>query len=201
MIVDVINTRMEEQYPLNRKWKIWEMWNQNKSNSFNFTDNMQEIGEFDSIYTFWQHWNYFPHADPAALFENPTSKVKVIVEGLNQSIEAIGVFQDKIVPAWEDETNKKGCDLCIRKYPADFRKLKEYWDKLVISMIGESFPYSEEITGCRVVDKKHNYKFELWLKYDLSHDSSEKTTGIKNAFLEILNAAQCTITVSPHNHN
>lgn len=190
---------MEEQYPLNRKWKIWEMWNQNKKNSSNFTDNMQEIGEFDTIYTFWQHWNYFPHSDPALLFENPTTKMKVIVEGLNQSIEAIGVFQDKIIPAWEDETNKKGCDLCIRKYTVDFNRLKEFWDKLVISVIGENFPYSEEITGCRIVDKKSNYKFELWMKYDMSNDSSEKTTEIKNTFMGILNGTPNTMSLTSHN--
>ena len=187
-----------DQYPLERKWKIWEMWNQNKQNSASFVSNMQEIGEFSSIFTFWQHWNYFPHADPTKLFEDPETKVKVIVEGLNQSIEAIGVFIDGVRPAWEDPTNEKGCDVYIRKFSTDFRKLKELWDTIVLSVIGENFPYSEEIVGCRVVDKKHNYKFELWMKTDILQGDINKCNDIKAAFANLYSVPVGHVSIAAH---
>ena len=189
---------MERAYPLNRKWKIWEMWNQNKQNSLNFMETLQEIGEFDSVYTFWQHWNYFPHSDPTRLFENPETKVKIIVDGLNQSIEAIGIFEEKIIPAWEDEVNMQGCDLAIRRYPNDFDKLKDLWDNLVLSVIGENLPNSEIISGCRVVDKKANYKFELWLKKDISRSSDEKSDQLKSAFAKLFGVQVNSLNVSSH---
>jgi translation initiation factor 4E len=187
-----------EDPPLHRRWKIWEMWSQNKEHSANFVSNMQEVGEFSSVFTFWQHWNYFPHADPARLFEDPETKVKVLVEGLNQSIEAIGVFVDGVRPAWEDPVNEKGCDVCVRKYSGDFRKLKEGWDKLVLSVIGESLPYNQEIVGCRVVDKKQNYKFELWMSTDLAQADVGKVSEIKNTFANLMSGHPPNVSVASH---
>ncbi|OMJ74918.1 hypothetical protein SteCoe_26059 [Stentor coeruleus] len=187
-----------KKYPLARTWKIWEMWSQNKESSSKFTQNMQEIGEFNTIFTFWQHWNYFPHADPMNLFENPETKEKVIVEGINQSIEAIGVFENGIKPAWEDDINEKGCDIYIRKSTSDFYRLKEMWESLVLSVIGENMPHSEEIVGCRVVDKKQNYKFELWLKLDMHQDTSGKANEIKIAFAHLFGVPQNILSVSSH---
>jgi Eukaryotic initiation factor 4E len=189
---------MEPTYPLHRKWKIWEMWNQNKQSSLNFMENMQEIGEFDTIFTFWQHWNYFPHANPEQLFENPDTKLKVIVEGLNQSIEAIGIFENNIKPAWEDTVNINGSDICVRKACTDFKKLKEIWDALVFSVIGESIPHSEDIAGCRIVDKKKNYKFELWLKFDISQGQSEKGEEIKARFASVVGVHPSALSISSH---
>ena len=161
-------------------------------------DNMQEVGEFDTIFTFWQYWNHFPHADPASLFEDPDTKMKVIVEGLNKSIEAIGVFQDSISPAWEDPINAQGCDLCIRRYQSDFHTLKELWEKLVLSVIGETLPHNHEIAGCRVVDKKQNYKFELWLKTDILQANDEKLIQIKSAFSKLFGVPLNHISLSSH---
>ena len=176
---------MEDDKPLNRKWKIWEMWDQNKANSLNFMDNMQQIGEFDTIFTFWQHWNYYPHADPSELFENPITRQKIIIDNLNHSIEAIGIFEENVKPGWEDPANCNGCDLCIRKPKWCFNSLKELWENLVLSVIGENLPYCNEITGCRIVDKKEIYKFELWLKSDISYSNDEKSIKIKSEFAKI----------------
>jgi hypothetical protein len=69
-----------------------------------------------------------------------------------------------VIPAWEDKVNSRGCDISIRfKVPASV--LKSFWDNLVFSAIGETFPHSHHLTGVRVVDKtKGVYKFEVWLR-------------------------------------
>ena len=189
----------EAKYPLQRKWKIWEMWEQNKQSSATFTEKMQTIGEFDTIYTFWQHWNYFPHSDPSKLFEDPETKTQYIIEGLNHSIEAIGVFVDGVKPAWEDEINIKGSDLCIRKHSNEYKRLKEYWDKLVISVIGENLPYSEDIVGCRVVDKKNNFKFEVWLRFDASSNQG-KVAEMKEVIARMFEIPVNSVGIALHKH-
>lgn len=189
----------EYKYPLQRKWKIWEMWEQNKQSSATFTEKMQEIGEFDTIFTFWQHWNYFPHSDPSKLFEDPETKAQYIIETLNRSIEAIGIFVEGVRPAWEDETNIKGSDLCIRKHSSEYNRLKDYWDKLVISVIGENLPHSEEIVGCRVVDKKNNFKFEVWVKFD-AYANEGKTREMKEALAGLFEIPVNAVGIALHRH-
>jgi hypothetical protein len=46
-----------DEFPLQRKWIIWEMWNQNaRTSAKNFKDNMSVVSSFDSLPSFWQHW-------------------------------------------------------------------------------------------------------------------------------------------------
>ena len=189
----------ERRYPLQRKWKIWEMWEQNKQSSATFTEKMQTVGEFDTIYTFWQHWNYFPHSDPSRLFEDPETKTQFIVEGLNRTIEAVGIFADGVKPAWEDEVNVKGSDLCIRKPSSEYKRLKDHWDQLVMSVIGENLPHSEDIVGCRVVDKKSNFKFELWVKFD-ANSNDHKATDLKLALSRLFSVSNSSVNVATHKH-
>ena len=184
---------------MQRKWKIWEMWEQNKQSSATFTEKMQTVGEFDTIYTFWQHWNYFPHSDPSRLFEDPETKTQFIVEGLNRTIEAVGIFADGVKPAWEDEVNVKGSDLCIRKPSSEYKRLKDHWDQLVMSVIGENLPHSEDIVGCRVVDKKSNFKFELWVKFD-ANSNDHKATDLKLALSRLFSVSNSSVNVATHKH-
>ena len=55
-----------KKYPLERKWAIWEMWN--TKDSTNYEKNMQIVGEFQDLWTFWQHWANLPHSDPKFFF-------------------------------------------------------------------------------------------------------------------------------------
>lgn len=95
------------------------------------------------------------------MFTNPNTKARVIIENLQKNIEAIGVFESEVQPAWESPVNSEGSDLTIRK-KFEFESLNYYWDRLVFAVIGETFPHSEEITGCRIVEKTNGiFKFEL----------------------------------------
>jgi len=177
----------ENRYPLQRKWVIWEMWNQSIEHSENPLSNMQTVGEFQGLHEFWQHWNYLPHANPRMLFENPETKVKIIVEALNHSIEAIGLFEDKVKPIWEDSSNKNISWLYFDLDANQFDRIKDIWDKLVFSLIGETLVNCEEISGCRVVDLKRSYRFEIWCKFDASLAKfGMKISNISDAIRELL---------------
>ena len=176
----------QASYPLQRKWTIWEMWNLNTESTPSSSKNLASIGEFDNLHYFWQHWNYIPHANPAMLFENPETKVKVIIENLNQSIEAIGLFESGIEPLWEDPVNKSGSDFFFEIDSFEFNKIKEVWDRIVFSLIGETLVYSEEIAGCRIVDRKRVYRFEIWTKFDgQSARNSAKSLQVKESIKKI----------------
>ena len=164
---------MEPAYPLERNWSIWEIWDQSDEA---YGSNMQSIGTFSSLHTFWQHWNYLPHATPSELFTNPKTNEHPMIYPDKISIQAIGVFMEGVRPEWEDELNRVGCSITGRR-PFSPEKMKETWDMLVFSIVGENLTYSEEVVGCRIVDKQKNIKFEVWLK--TSCDTQENKEKIK----------------------
>jgi translation initiation factor 4E len=184
----------QNPYPLQRKWVIWEMWNQLKPLRESPSNSMQEIGDFQGLHEFWQHWNYLPHAHPMTLFENPNTKVKTIIESINQSIEAIAVFEEKVKPIWEDPVNKNGSHFSFELDILKISKIKDVWDKIVFSVIGETFPYSEDITGCRIADKKEFYLFEIWRRADTNSSRfNSKTLQIKDAISELIGVSEINL--------
>ena len=129
------------------------------------------------------------------LFEDPERKVKIIIESINQSIEAIGLFEDKVKPVLDDQFNKNGSNFSFSISLSDFHKLKTIWDTLVFSLIGETLPYSEDIVGCRVIDRKSSYKFEIWCKFDgNSPRVTTKTGQIRDAIKELIGIYGVTLT-------
>ena len=149
---------------------VWEMWDQNlKATHRNWSDCMQEVASFDNLASFWQVWLNLPHATPTNLFsvsKHTTTYVMDPIKG-ELAIEGICVFQQSVKPAWEDPVNAAGSDVSL-KFVMGHTELKEGWDRLVMSMIGETIPQRRlSVVGCRVVDKKTYYKFEIWLNADL----------------------------------
>ena len=68
-----------------------------------------------------------------------------------------------------------------------------------MSVIGENLPHSEDIVGCRVVDKKNNFKFELWLKFD-ANSNNHKTTDLKLALSRLFSVSNSSVSVASHKH-
>jgi hypothetical protein len=187
-------------YPLQRKWAIWEMWNQNSQTSGDPAEFINKVGEFDGLHEFWQHWNYLHHANPSTLFENPFTKAKLIIESINQAIEAIGVFESGVEPLWNDPSNVRGSDFYFEIDFTENSRLKDLWDKLVFTLIGETFNVSEEVVGCRVVDKKNCYKFEIWCKFDGNARSNAQNAGsLMDNIRKLLNVSD--IKVASHSNS
>jgi hypothetical protein len=167
------------KYPLQRRWAIWEMWSQNsRTSARNFQDNMALVSSFDDLHSFWQHWLHLPCSSPQSVFASPETSHHRSSD--QRQIEAIGVFEDQIVPAWEDQINSKGSDIALRLKTPNLASLKESWDNLVFSTIGETFPHSHCLTGVRIVDKRNcNYKFEVWLRVADGPSSAADIAEIK----------------------
>lgn len=181
-------------YPLERTWVIWEMWN--TSDMVNYGANMQQIGSFSTMWDFLQHWENLPHSQPGFYFSNFKESTERRIEGLPFPIEAVGIFEQGINPAWEDPVNAKGSDFCIRK-SMDEALIKDMWKKLVFSLVGETIALSEEVVGVRIVDKGRNFKCEVWVKFD-AEARSELTGQIRSWFMETLGVKYEEVLISLH---
>merc|ERR1712113_1150597 len=74
--------------------------------------------------------------------------------GPPHSIDAIMIFRDGISPEWEDPANANGGHFQIQLKPQTAAgQIDEYWNNLVLALVGESFDCSSMITGVRLVDK------------------------------------------------
>ena len=174
------------RYPLQRKWCIWEQWNQNENTSGDFLNYMENIGSFETLHSFWQHWHVLPHSDPTKLFFNRKENVRKVIAERHKHIDGIGLFEEGVQPAWEDEVNKNGSDILARK-EFEWDKLKDLWTRLVFAVIGETLPYSELIVGVRIIDKYYTYKIEIWLRQDLKKsENAEKLEVMKEKIKEVV---------------
>jgi hypothetical protein len=90
---------------------------------------------------------------------------RIVVEG--RTIKAFGLFKNGIQPAWEDPANKNGMELVAIKTLTS-EVLDQFWENLVLGLIGETIDEGDEICGCRIVNQsrkaKPTYKIELWLR-------------------------------------
>lgn len=182
------------EHPLERPWVIWEMWNTNDTS--NYSSNMQKVGTFSTMWDFLQHWENLPHSTPDFYFSNFKENLERRIEGVPAPIEAVGVFQEGVFPAWEDSVNAKGSDFSFRKQ-MDERTVKKNWKKLVFSLVGETFPNAEEVVGVRIVDKGRQIKCEIWVKFD-AEACVDMANAMKKFMVELLGLGNNEIQLSPH---
>merc|ERR1712187_335966 len=71
-----------------------------------------------------------------------------------QILDAIMIFQDGIRPEWEDRMNTHGGHFQFQlKRGVGGAQIDEYWNNLVLGMIGATIKPADMITGVRLVDK------------------------------------------------
>jgi len=93
-------------------------------------------------------------------------------KGKLYTIDGVGLFREGIKPAWEDEMNKHGYELraeidCNNDKKDHAEKVyKQLWEDLIMSLIGEDFDYSQEITGIRYKyqNNKVAIRLEVWIR-------------------------------------
>ena len=167
------------------------MWGLSQADSGKSFSSMQKIGEFDNIHEFWQYWNYIPHSNPSTLFEGSESRVKVIVEAINSAIEAICIFDSSVEPKLADPVNKTGSDFFFELESFDTNGIRTTWDKLVFSLIGETFPSSLDVVGCKVIDKGKTVRFEIWTRFDaVNVRFSAKNLAVREAIKNLVRVGE-----------
>lgn len=145
---------------LESEWVLWEHRSPDK-NSKSYEDNMEKLVEFATVEDFWNAWNHIPK--PSQIFFDGKTKKRFA----NRSVESFSLFKKNIKPEWEDQANRAGAEwFCRRNFP--MQQLDDFWQNLVLGMIGETIDNGDEICGARVVDKcsggRCMYRLELWFR-------------------------------------
>eukprot|EP00812_Abedinium_dasypus_P008327 NODE_2096_length_995_cov_503.346809.p1 GENE.NODE_2096_length_995_cov_503.346809~~NODE_2096_length_995_cov_503.346809.p1 ORF type:complete len:271 (-),score=58.43 NODE_2096_length_995_cov_503.346809:165-977(-) len=153
--------------PLRHSWTIWEQIMQSDTKSAQYSDNTHRVASFSTIKGFWGHWNHIPQ--PSELFEG---KKFVRERGDSKSIvDALMVFRENIRPEWEDTANLAGGHFLVQLRKHDSLSLgaiDEYWNNIVLGVIGGTIEPAEMITGVRLVDKlapqipRPSVRIEVW---------------------------------------
>eukprot|EP00928_Gymnodinium_smaydae_P063047 TRINITY_DN46745_c0_g1_i1.p1 TRINITY_DN46745_c0_g1~~TRINITY_DN46745_c0_g1_i1.p1 ORF type:complete len:232 (-),score=42.31 TRINITY_DN46745_c0_g1_i1:212-907(-) len=140
---DVIEA-LREPMPLK---SVWAMWEQVATGGYA----TRKVVTFSTAQEFWSVWSGIPQ--PSELLDSK----RLTREQANQppaAIDAIMIFRDGISPEWEDAANMQGGHFQIQLKPTSGPgQIDEYWNNLVLGVIGEALDSSASVTGVRLVDK------------------------------------------------
>ena len=124
--------------------------------SDNYATGIVSLNTFSTVYGFWQLYNNLPPLRSCFAVDK-----RFLVN--NMKVNALSLFKDMIMPAWEDPKNMTGGEWIVKMQSTE--SLADLWQSLCLSAIGELFP--DELTGIRIVHKvikeRCMLKFEVWL--------------------------------------
>jgi len=141
---------LKKELPLRYTWAIWEQIMQSNDKSAQYSDATHKVAACSTVQGFWKLWNHMPQ--PSELLENKRM-VREQPDGLHV-IDAIMIFRENIRPEWEDKMNANGGHFQYQLKPSiGGGQVDEYWNNLVLGMIGATIEPAHMITGIRLVDK------------------------------------------------
>ena len=191
----------KEKILLKRSWSFWENYESKNRADKDYSKLLKEIYTFHDIISFWQFWNKYPGNDTKQIFYNG-DHVKYFFKEKYRII-AMNVFEEGIKPEWEDIKNQKGNVLTL-EYVVDtgldifLPKVTELWKKLLLYLIGETLPYSDNINGIRFCDKtKFGYNKSVIFKFELWVSSLMKEEELEELKKYLITEFGCSATIKP----
>lgn len=159
---------LAEPMKLRDTWVLWEQVEQKQGKMDKYGDATRKVTKFSTVQEFFGIWNGLPQ--PSELLEQRCI-MRDMPNAQPVAIDAIMVFKDGIRPEWEDAQNASGGHFQIQLRPSvGGGQIDEYWNNIVLGMIGGTLEHSEMVTGIRLVDKLSGPKaanairIELWFK-------------------------------------
>jgi len=151
--------------PLQYNWHVWEQVQQDDKNR-DYADNTRDLAQFDTVQKFWQLWSYMPQ--PSELLDHKRM-VRKDKNGDSHVVDALMIFKEGIRPMWEDVSNANGGHFEYRLRPSSYSagQIDEYWNNLVLGLVGSTIEGLEHVTGVRLVDKLNQgrnscIRIEVW---------------------------------------
>eukprot|EP01112_Ceratiomyxa_fruticulosa_P015665 TRINITY_DN4638_c0_g2_i1.p1 TRINITY_DN4638_c0_g2~~TRINITY_DN4638_c0_g2_i1.p1 ORF type:complete len:237 (+),score=37.66 TRINITY_DN4638_c0_g2_i1:259-969(+) len=139
-------------HPLENKWTFWYDRRMAPAPHTNakrapgererYESNLRAVGTFATVEDFWRYYNNLHKPSELELDAN------------------YHLFKDGIKPMWEDKANENG-----GKWIIQFREkatLDIFWENLVLALIGETIPSSDDICGCVVSKRPRGDKIAVW---------------------------------------
>ena len=191
----------KEKIILNRSWSFWENYESKNKAEKDYSKLLKEIYTFNDIISFWQFWNKYPGNDTKQIFFNGEYMKYFFKE--KYRIIAMNLFEKGIKPEWEDIKNQKGNVLTL-EYIVDkgldefLPKVTDLWIRLLLYLIGETLPYSNNINGIRFCDKtKFGYNKSVIFKFELWVNSSMKEDELNELKKYLITEFGCSATIKP----
>jgi len=170
---------------LRHMWTIWEQLAQTASqrDSSQYSDITNRVASFNTVKAFWKYWNHLPQ--PSMLLDG--KKFVRVNNDTKSVVDALMLFREGIKPEWEDAANASGGHFQFQlKAQLGGGHIDEYWNNIVLGMIGGALEPADMITGIRLIDKLANkraphIRLEVWFsnygdaeKVDLLQQNVEK---------------------------
>lgn len=137
-----------------------------------YGDLTTQVAKISDVQTFWHYFMHLPQ--PSQILGESKKIVRQDSEDSPaHTLAALMFFKDAIRPEWEDEANKKGghfqftlqlertrpmgkdAPVLGNKEPGSswLAQTDEYWNNIVLGLIGGSLDPADFVTGVRLVDK------------------------------------------------
>jgi translation initiation factor 4E len=160
----------KKELPLRYTWILWEqMMQQDNKGGAQYSDATKKVKSFSTVQEFWQVWNHLPQ--PSELL-NHNRLVREDSDGVHV-VDALMIFREGVKPEWEDKMNAHGGHFQFQlKNNLPAGQIDEYWNNLVLGVIGASIDPAHLITGLRLVDKLYAMRgtpalrIEVWFTND-----------------------------------
>jgi len=154
---------LKKEQPLRYKWTIWEQIMQDAKAS-QYSDATHKVSSFSTVLDFWRIWDLLPQ--PSLLLEQKW--VRKHDDG-ERIIDALMIFRDGVRPEWEDEKNAKGGHFQYSLKPnIPPGQIDEFWNNLVLGLVGSTIEPANMLMGVRLVDKlsgpraANSIRIEVW---------------------------------------
>jgi len=188
---------LKRDLPLKFPWVLWEQIMQVSDGSKapqHYSDATHKVATFNTVQQFWRVWNSMPQ--PSELLDqkrmvrevqpNELTRARATGDGgmdeddsddpgpLPTStglhvIDAIMIFRKGVKPEWEHPANANGGHFQFQlKSTIEPGQIDEYWNNLVLGVVGGAIEPAEIITGVRLVDKlsgprqANGIRLEVW---------------------------------------
>mmetsp|Transcript_93885 Transcript_93885/g.242567 ORF Transcript_93885/g.242567 Transcript_93885/m.242567 type:complete len:234 (-) Transcript_93885:67-768(-) len=163
-----------EPMPLRSEWCFWELAVPQPGGSYG--DATREVQNFSTAQEFWSIWNGVPQ--PSELLE-ARRIMRHQSNGPPLPIDAIMLFKKGVRPEWEDPKNATGGHFQVQLKPmAGGAQIDEYWNNVVLAMIGGTLEPYDMITGARLVDKISGGKAAGFIRIELWFSKYEDSTAV-----------------------
>lgn len=137
-------------------WTLWEkpVSSHSSNDHDHYASSTRCLSRISNIEEFWKYWLCVPQ--PSELLEGKHFVREIAHSGgeLTQ-IDTLMLFREGVRPEWEDPQNANGGHFQYMFRPNSIHppQLDEYWNNIVIGLVGGTIEPSEMITGVRLLDK------------------------------------------------
>mmetsp|Transcript_71973 Transcript_71973/g.83631 ORF Transcript_71973/g.83631 Transcript_71973/m.83631 type:complete len:209 (+) Transcript_71973:45-671(+) len=197
---------MVESLKLKTRWTVWENFftvqgGQQSDEAWKRAIN--KVLSFDDLGVFAKMWNNLSYHKPTqTFFFDPVKKVNRRFEVKDRTemeqINGINIFRNDITPEWADPENKNGGDYQLMLDESNNpENIDEYWQELLLQVVGETFKLSDQINGIRLIDKSRGdlaIRLEIWVKYDKDNDT-KLALEFEGALADFLKANESKVKV------